>query len=273
MRPLTAQYLSLPSRVARPVMVWKLAAFASFLAFTAATAEAQQPVVVAQQPGSMSSPNATQAAFPWTPPFAPHRHSSTAYEGAQRGNAAVIQAWANYRLQDAQARILWEQARRLAYENDIKKREAFMEKQYLAEQYRREKFEQERAREERGRERMADRRENVLYPTYKLASWELDKSTGKIFWPVGLMTDDFIDQQAEVEMLFAQLAEEGPQKDRLFRDPIITFCRDIRAKLKTMKEQFDYQEYLGHHAFLLGLELEADFYSKEGTPLTAARPR
>lgn len=243
----------------------------SLLALPMAPAVAQQPAVIAQQQGSMSSPNGTQASFPWSPPFASHRHSSTAYEGAQRGNAAVIQAWANYRLQDAQARILWEQARRLAYENDIKKREAFMEKQYLAEQYRREKFEQERAREVRGRERAKERRQRVLYETYKLASWELDKSTGKIFWPVQLTTEEFIDQQAEVEMLFAQLVEEGPQEDRLFRDPIISYCREMRVKLKSMKDQFDTQDYFGHHGFLLGLELEADFYSRDDAPLLTNR--
>src|SRR4051812_14622630 len=51
-------------------------------------------------------------------------HSSTVIEGAQRGRAAVIQAYGNYQLDVSQAAVLHQQTRALNRENNLKQTEA-----------------------------------------------------------------------------------------------------------------------------------------------------
>jgi hypothetical protein len=90
-------------------------------------------------------------------------HSSTAAEGFQRGRAALIQAWGNFQLSASQAQILWEQARWMDRENDLKQTQALAARQIMWRESREEARKYDEARTAEGKVKLSARRSTARH--------------------------------------------------------------------------------------------------------------
>lgn len=219
----------------------------------------------AQLVGHTSPSLSAVSSFPNTPPEAPHRHSSTAAEGWLRGRAALIGAIANYRLQDAEARILWEQARALAYDNYVRKTEAFYQRKYEIDRAREMKWEKQRSDRAKGLALKAERQRTELYAVYRLGGGEFQPATGLIAWPCQLKTAELEPLVEEMSLLFEQLAIEGAQRDRLYRQPIVELCNEARRGLYDLRHEMSRDDYIACQKFLLGVKYEATYFPSSDT--------
>jgi len=184
-------------------------------------------------------------------------HSSTAYEGAQRGRAAVIQAWGNYQLSQSQAQVIRQQARALNRENDLKQTEALNAQKNLWDKARADA----RARREmalgEGRRKADEKRATVYRKAYQLASDEFDPTTGTINWPAALLDVKYEPLRTRVDELFrTQIAYHDP-KPANAQESLHNIGR-LRRALLTVRSQMPREQYLNATRFLLGLQLEAE---------------
>ena len=184
-------------------------------------------------------------------------HSSTLAEGAQRGRAAVIQAWGNYRLSTSQAAILWQQARWLDRENDLKYVEARHAWKDMLREARVRDREQREAAVAEGQKKLAARRATLYRDTYRLTSDELDVITGTVHWPTVLQAAKFQPDRQRVEELLRQHASYGESQQAAAQE--IARCTDrlIRG-LRADSQALPRDEYLAAQRFLRGLKCEAE---------------
>ena len=123
-----------------------------------------------------------QASFAFTPPEAPHRHSSTYQEGVQRGYAAVVRAAADFNLQDSQAQIFREQAYAMNLDNSLKLTNTHFErKRMIANYYHQDRIDRIVRREQLRQLKSVDRLRDAL--DNPLSEYDVDFSTGSVYWP------------------------------------------------------------------------------------------
>ncbi|HEX5471620.1 MAG TPA: hypothetical protein VFW73_07020, partial [Lacipirellulaceae bacterium] len=151
------------------------------------------------------SPNPVEMGFT-------QHHSSTAFEGAQRGRAAIIQAMGNYQLDASQAAILRQQARAMDRENDLKQTQALHAQKEMWNKARIEVREQREARMAEGQMKIAQRRATVYREVYRLSSNEFDAKTGAITWPSAMQNATYQQVRNRVDELFrVQFGYGDPQ--------------------------------------------------------------
>ncbi|MEN1678474.1 MAG: hypothetical protein AAGJ46_02700 [Planctomycetota bacterium] len=207
-----------------------------------------------------------QPTYPNTAPNAIHRHSSTAIEGYLRGVASVRRAYTDGMLSLAQARILFAQAR--AYElqlrvintaTNLERRQMLQERRDAERLYKQERKAQAVALRK-------EREANDLYLAYKLRPSMLNRLTGEINWPDSLIAAGLEDEMQDIELLFAQLANDGAQYDRLYRDPIVDSLDEMRRHLLSVRGEagLEFDEYIDAQKFLIGLKYEAENWGVGG---------
>lgn len=208
----------------------------------------------AQTTGSYFQPVSLGPAYDVAP-----RHSSTALEGALRGRAKLIDALGRYRVNDAQANILNEQARTLAYENDVKKTETLYRKKYLWRQHR----ESERARaierDTLGKELLTQRQATYYRDTYALDADQFNRTTGRLDWPESLQDDQFAATRSQLDFLFRQRSRYGVGSDDPFAGRILKLTEQLKQDLKEELANMEASDYADAQKFVRGLIYEVQY--------------
>jgi hypothetical protein len=187
-------------------------------------------------------------------------HSSTAFEGAQRGNAAVIQALGNLQLAESQAQILRQQARALDRDNDLRQTEALHLQQKMWRTAREEARAHRDQRVAAGQAKLAARQVTLYRAAYRVSARELNPVSGRITWPVALRADKYSDSRDRLQELFRQHIGYGdPQPGTAQEIARATdeLSRSLRADIATLPRA----EYLAAQKFLRGLMFEASAQS------------
>jgi hypothetical protein len=183
-------------------------------------------------------------------------HSSTALEGALRGKAAVIDAVGVFRVNDAQAAILREQARALDRENDLAQVAAFHTRLDLARQAREAERARRAAAAAEGKAIKAARQAVVHAAAYQLSPAELNVATGEIAWPAVLGAARFAAERARIEELFARRARYGA--DEATAVEIGRISEELARALREEISLVPRSEYFAAQRFLLGLKFAAN---------------
>jgi len=204
----------------------------------------------------------TPPSYAPTPPTSINRHTSTVVEATGRAIASIMKAQADGMLSQAQAAILMEEAIARHYQNRVNNTETFLHRKRLLEEAK----EAERLRswewESKAQARREHRSRTVLYAAYKLPASRLDPLTGHIGWPELMQKAEFTQLIADLDALFSQLAEEGAQYDRLYRDPIVDACDLFRNQLLRNRERLglDWNQYLACQKMIAGLKYGAEYW-------------
>jgi hypothetical protein len=169
-----------------------------------------------------------QASFAYSPPEAPHRHSSTYQEGVQRGYATVVQAHANYRLQDAQAAIFDEQAYSMHLDNALKLTSAqFERKQIIADYHHNKRVERIVRREQLRQLKTVEELREAL--DYTLTEYDVDFTTGTVYWPALVAGPKYAEYRKSLDSLASKvLTGEATAEDR---EEFIAVCNKFRHQL------------------------------------------
>jgi hypothetical protein len=225
----------------------------SLLALIAGTAAAQSdPEDYRVPPGPFHHP---------TPPFPVEMgfsqdHSSTAYEGWQRGRAALIQAFGNYELSHSQSLILDQQERWIERENDLLQTKALHEQQKMWSDARIETRKQRELRREEGLKKLAGRRATVYRQAYHLSTEQFDCRTGTINWPTALHAEKYANVRDRVDELFRMQVAYGDGQSGT-AEQIACYVEPLVRELRKDVKKLPRAEYIAAQKFLLGLKLEA----------------
>jgi hypothetical protein len=183
-------------------------------------------------------------------------HSSTAAEGYMRGEAAVIQAMGNYNLATSQASILYEQARAVNRENDLKQTQALHAQQIMWREAREEKREHREEQLEAGRAKLINRRATVHRTAYQLSPNDLNMVTGEINWPAALQGAKYQAARERMEELVRQHVSYGDPQPAV----VAEIARGSKAMARALRKdisKLSQADYVVAQKFLRGLEMEA----------------
>ena len=205
-------------------------------------------LLVLAQPGS----SAAQYPHPYGPPWVwggGYHHASTYEEGVQRGMADVIRSKGAYNLMTSEAMKNYEDARRKYIENRMYGTETYFKMRELNRAA--------RAAERGPAPTMEDaiRYSRARVPK-RLSVSELDPLTGRIEWPVALLTEDYGSSRKQLEILYTQRAATG-----YFSGPqmleVDSLTKRMQTTLKSQIKQYPPQVYSTAKSFLDSLAYEA----------------
>jgi hypothetical protein len=222
------------------------AVIAVALLATAAVGEDTNPVAIGYHAPS----------FPFSPPEAWHDHSSTALEGALRGEAVLTQAQGAKNLMDAQARIYNEEARSRYLDNRVKYTVSQFQIKEVKNAYR--DLERQRSLERRyhGKQLEGERDQN-LAESYRLTDYQINWNTGAIYWPAWVAGPRYAAQRHRIAVVVDQMYRYGLAGDKFYREELARACDSLRDQLgeeaKASKD-LRVQEYLETQRFLVGLK-------------------
>jgi hypothetical protein len=178
-------------------------------------------------------------------------HSSTALEGALFGKAAVIDSVGRFRVNDAQANILNEQARALDRENDLLQVKAFHARLEIARQAREAERARRAAKAIEGQKLLKARQIVLHAAAYQLTADELNLATGEIRWPAVLDAAKFAAERARIEELVVRQARYGA--DDVVTAEIVRASERLARALRAEIGVLPRAEYLAAQKFLMGL--------------------
>jgi hypothetical protein len=187
---------------------------------------------------------------------APYGFSSTAFEGAQRGRAALVDAWGNYELNVSQAAINWQQARDLDRINDLEQAAALNTKREIWRQGREAERQAREDRDAQGQVKFAELRATLYKRAYALSAAEFNSATGEICWPVALKSPKYACERQRLEQLFRTLAsnpDPQPQLAERIGGEVDRLVRAFRGEAGNLPRD----EYLAAQKFLRGLKYAA----------------
>jgi hypothetical protein len=182
-------------------------------------------------------------------------HSSTAAEGFLRGKAAVIQAQGNFLLSKSQATILFEQARALDRENDLRQTQALLAQHAMWREGRYAERKEFEARREAGRAKIEARQQVVHRAAYQLSPEVLNPATGKIRWPVALQSTKFAGEREQIDELMRQHVGYGSSQADVAKE-ITRLTKEMATSLRSEIRNLAKEDYIAAQKFLLGLKLE-----------------
>jgi hypothetical protein len=169
------------------------------------------------------------ASFAFTPPEAPHRHSSTYQEGVQRGYAAVQRALADRELQSAQAAILGEQAYAMSLDNYLKKTKTYIVRNEMLDDFRhRERINRITRREELRQLKQVDELREALQ--YSLTEFDVNFQTGTVYWPALVAGPRYAEYRHELDALMATMLTSGSDVE-MHREKLVSLCNEFRHRL------------------------------------------
>ena len=193
---------------------------------------------------------------------APYRFSSTAFEGAQRGRAALVEAWGNFAVRKSQAAILWQQARALDRENDVQQSIALFDQREIWRQARELDRKEQEKRNAEGKLILATRLATEYKRAYALSAHELDLVTGTIHWPASLSSVKYERERRCLERLFRTLASYPEPQPEL----VAEIAREVDALVRALRTErchLPRDEYLAAQKFLRGLKYAGSYYAAE----------
>lgn len=246
------------------VSIVQRCAFQGFVAVLALIAE--RPAAAESDAYSFGSYEGTSSYhYPMGSYSAPYGFSSTAFEGAQRGRAALVEAWGNFAVRKSQAAILWQQARAFDRENDVQQTIALFDQRDIWRQARELDRKEREQRNAEGKLILAARVATEYKQAYALSSDELDLSTGMISWPAQLLVGKYECQRRRVDQLFRTLASNPDPQPELVAEigrEVDALVRELRCEIRVLPQD----EYLAAQKFLRGLKYAAvyDAADKQG---------
>lgn len=231
--------------------------FAAGLAFAIVTLLGAT-TAVAQSPSDYDSTAAGpiyQPARPSPiPPIAGLYHASSLAEGSLRGQADVISALGNHKVDDAQASILREQGRGLNRVNNLKQTEALLAQEKMWDDARIQARNEHNARLAAGQQLLEERRATIYRQAYQLPARELNLATGAISWPAALQDAKFQANRAQAEELFRQhVGYRRTVTANEIARAVDTWSRTLRNEVGSMPRE----DYLAAQKFLTGLKYSA----------------
>lgn len=219
---------------------------------------------------AQSNPNAYEivASRRFSPPEAPHRHSSTVFEGVLRGEAAWITAAGDYAVDEAQAEILWQQAEALHYQNKLNKTATALTRKKMLNDFQDYELQRKLERKERSKQ-LWQQRYQELARTYRLNEYQLNWETGVIYWPALVSSPRYAIHRERLEELMHRVVVSGENHYGYDSNEIARICQDFRNQLKTdalADHPSMRQQYSDMQRFLLGLKY-APVLIESGEPL------
>jgi len=208
----------------------------------------------------------------YAPPEAIHRHSSTAYEGARRGEAAWITAAGEYLNDEAQAAILWQQVESLHYENELKKTASALTRKKMLNDFRDYERQRRFERKEQSKQLWQEKYQE-LARTYRLNEYQFNWETGAIYWPALVANPRYVRERERLEILLDRVVRYGESHSHYDRDEIVKVCNLFRNRLR---EDFSEvpptarSEYAAMQRFLLGLKYAPLLLQGEAHPQALA---
>lgn len=235
-------------------------ALALATALVAAVWAAKPAAAQSEFSGYHPSSKYTTPSFAPTPPNAIIHHSSTVHEGVGRSVASIIKAYSDGLVNAAQARILIAEARAREYQLRVINTETYLARKQMLQDARHAERIRKYETAQLAKARRVQREQTELYATYRLAPSVLNPATGEIAWPETLEQQAFVDLKTDLQTLFVQLADEGAQYDRLYRDPIAALVNDFRDTLERNRKTLgiEWEDYLASQKMLVGLKYEAE---------------
>lgn len=194
--------------------------------------------------------------FPFSPPEAWHDHSSTALEGALRGEAVLTQARGAKNLMDAQARVFNEHALSLAYDNELRYTAMQFQRKEIKKAYR-EKERQESIQRRYEGKRLEDDRDLDLAETYRLTDFEFNWESGAIYWPAWVAGPRYAAHRHRIAVVVDQMYRYGLAGDKFYRTELARACDSLRDQLRDdakAYEELSVEEYLTTQRFVVGLK-------------------
>lgn len=176
-----------------------------------------------------------QASFAFSPPEAPHRHSSTYQEGVLRGQAALTRAQGDFNLLDAQAEILREQAYAMRLDNFVNLGKTHFERKKMISDYNHEERVDRIVRSEelyqvrQWKESRQELREALEYP---LSQNEVDFRTGTVYWPALVAGPRYANYRVELNQLLANMMRNGSPSTSADRQRLTQLCQEFRRQLR-----------------------------------------
>lgn len=178
--------------------------------------------------------------------------ASTAAEGAGYGMASVISAQGSANLQNSEAVKNMQQAQSMALDNDLKSTNTYFEMKRVNKAYK------DSVREKPLSTDQLYRIAQEGAPKRPGPS-QLDPLTGEITWPMVLRDPRYVDQQKEIQELFASRAEVRGNIGYPMFQKIQTVCTDLLAALQNNLPEYKPGDYMQAKTFVQGLAYEAKF--------------
>ena len=190
------------------------------------------------------------------PPEAIHRHSSTFYEGARRGEAAWITAAGEYLVDEAQAEILWQHAESLHYKNEIHKTATALTRKKMLNDFR--NYDRQRKLERKAASKQLwEEKYQELARTYRLNEYQFNWETGTIYWPTIVASPRYAKHRERLNVLLDRMIRYGDSDYALQSDEIVKVCAQFGHQLRedfAQDHPSTRQEYADMQRFLLGLK-------------------
>ena len=209
---------------------------------------------------------------PSSPSVTPYAPATTVFEGVGRSIAHIMDAYANQMLSYAQARLLIDEAIAREMKLRVINSQTFLERKNLLEEARVAERLRKWEWEAQAQARREFRQKTVIVEAYRLPATQLDPFTGKIKWPEALQAPEFEELTADLDALFAQLADEGAQYDGLYREPIVDCCDALRDRLGRDREDknMDWKDYIACQKLIVGLKYSAKYWPAADAPQKGA---
>ena len=192
----------------------------------------------------------------YAPPEAIHRHSSTPYEGALRGQAAWVTAAGEYLNDEAQAAILWQQAESLHYDNELKKTASALTRKKMLNDYRDYERQRRLDRKQQSKQQWQEKYQE-LARNYRLNEYQFNWETGAIYWPSLVASPRYAKHRERLEVLLERVVRYDRSNYHYDNDEIVKVCQKFRSQLRddfAQTHPSTRQEYADMQRFLLGLK-------------------
>jgi len=200
------------------------------------------------------------------PPEAAHRHSSTAYEGARRGEAAWIAAYGDYLVDEGQAAYIWEHVESMHYDNTIKKTVTALTRKRILADYREQERQLRRDRQEAAKQLWHEKYLDLAH-SYRLDEFQFNWATGAIYWPATAASPRYATHRQRLARLMGQVVRYDAASSRIYRTQIVKACTAFRDQLledAAVDHPSTRNEYLAMQRFLLGIKY-APYLMTEGS--------
>jgi len=177
-------------------------------------------------------------------------HSSTAAEGALRGQAAVISAAGQNTYMSSLASINFEEAYKRAIENSVAVTKAYYERREIREEFMKKYGPRPFVGEAR-------RKAIEYYQPKRLSAQEFNSQKGQIAWPHILRQEQFTAIVTEIDALFASRDANNSGDGSLTQRQIAQLCHSLDGTLKENIGRVTADQYITSKEFIRSVDLEA----------------
>lgn len=176
-------------------------------------------------------------------------HSSTAAEGALRGEAAVIGAAGQTVYMDSLASINYQEAYKRAIENSVAVTKAYYERRELHNEY---------MKKYGPKPFIGEARKKAIehYQPKRLSAQEFNSQTGQLTWPHILRQEQFAPIKNQLDEVFATRNSENSGDGSLTHRQIYQLCNSLSGLLKENISRVTTDQYIDAQEFIRSVELE-----------------